>query len=54
MLSKFNDNASVADIIKDGNILATIRWMQHAPKDDSPSTVKRVFRNVVFAKLMMI
>ena len=53
VLSQINDNASAAEMLQDVNILMAIRWVKQAWKDVTPSTVKRCFESVVFAKVTM-
>ena len=48
VLSRINDNASEEEIAQDLNILMTIRWVQRAWKDVTPSTVKRSFEKSRF------
>ena len=48
VLSRINNNASAAEIVQDVNILMTIRWVQRAWKDFTPSTVKRCFEKCRF------
>ena len=50
VLSRINDNASVAEIVQDVNIIMAIQWVQRAWKDVTPLTVKRCFEKSGFSE----